>query len=325
MKKLIIPFAIVANFLIVGCGGGSSYSTVDDGVPAPTAELKQDQTADILNKIAKTKLDPEMLIAYTYAISSGNSNTLNTTENNNTDNSVKQCLFGGTITHETISGKSKNNDSNATSGGEKYKLIYNDCEILPGITENGTINIADDWNKEENYIIKYSATINSKNFVYRKDDKNKFTISFSKKNSGKYCKEHGHSDGVCYDEGTSVNEYSGKFISNSDTLEFKNIKTETKFKKNYREPYDYYRYFKTSGAIKSSELKGWIVIQTPTPFEKNEKDKVDSDPDIYCWHTGKLVIKGENHTLTQEVNSDHSIVQKFDDKVVKKYTNCLNY
>ena len=328
MKKLIIPFALVANFLLVGCGGGSSYSYGDDDLPTPTAELKQKQTTSVLDKIVKTKLDP---LAFAIDFYEGSNRVIEVPSNSKRltgqysakENRENSCQFGGSIEEVVISGKSEDEDNESTSGSKKYKLIYKDCEVLPKVTLNGTVNSYETWKREDENIISYTGSYSSENFVYQKDENHKIVIRYTQENKGKYCESYGKSNVACYEEGTSVYKFNGNMVENNETLEFKNIKREKEFRINHEEPYEYYQSFKLSGAIKSLELGGWIVIETPTKFEMNEKDEIEDKN--YCWHKGKLVVRGAKHTLTQEVYSNHSIVQKFDNKVVKKYTNCKEY
>ena len=323
MKNYIKFLTLIGtSFIILGCGGGSSYSEIVDDLPTPTAKLKEEKTSTVLNKIVQSQLDPLAFAIDFYE----NKNRFNSSKRvadsyYAKENSVNSCQFGGSIEEVVISGKSESEDKEASSGDKKYKLIYRDCEVLPNVTLNGTVNSYETWKREEKNIISYTGSYESKNFVYQKDEKHKIVISYTQENKGKYCEVYGKSDVACYNEGTSVYKYSGSMIENNNTLEFKNIKREATFRNNNKEPYNFYKSFKLSGAIKSLELDGWIVIETPTTFEMNEKDKIKDNK--YCWHKGKLVVKGKKHTLTHEVKSDHSIIQKYDDKVVMRYDNCL--
>ena len=322
-KKLLT--IIITTFVILGCGGGNSDSKIDKELPIPTAKLKEEQTSNVLNKIVKSRLDPMALAIDFYesgdrAIDIPNNSKRLIGKYFAKETKEHNCQFGGSIEEVVISGKSEDEDIESTSGSKKYKLIYKDCEVLPKVTLNGTVNAYETWKRDEENIISYTGTYDSKNFVYQKDEKHKIVISYTQENKGKYCKVYGK-NGACYDEGETVYKFSGKMVENNETLEFKNIKREEKFKKNYEESYEFNNSFKLSGAIKSLELGGWIVIETPTTFEMNEKDEIEENE--YCWHKGKLIVKGKNHTLTHEVKSDHSIIQKFDNKIVKRYDNCL--
>ncbi len=331
MKKLIIPFAIIANFLIVGCGGGSSYSTVDDGLPTPTAKLKKEQAQSIIEKIQKTRLDPVHFfnnVPYDDRFITINSSQKKMKISSDEENNTESCTNGGTREIKVISGHPEEDafDKNITSQNYKYQIIYKNCK--EDVEINGIKKVTDNWTKKDDtFTYSFKSEINK--LVYTKDNKHKLTIQdYILSNSGYYNARSFH-DGRVNSKGDSTLEYNAKIVDGDETLELKNIHKVYKFTDKYNEDNDtnkIYEYLSIIGAIKSSKLKGWITVHTPTPYEKTEKDKVEtSDASGYCYHKGKLVIKGADHTITQEVASDHTITEKFDNTTIKKYKNCIEY
>ncbi len=324
MKALFV--SLLTLFIFYGCGGGESYSKIEDAI-TPTANLQKNQSKELVSSIIQSNfLKPTELLN-----DFGTSNKLKKVSKPfaSTSQNKEYCSDGGFKETIKLSGNSEVNyyETNKTSGNSVVEVIYHDCKKNPTISLNGVEKISEKWSLHKP-ILTYDLIYQSSQMTYQKDTTHKVTISYILHNKGEVSLFNGmqndnNQSQANINKGSSFLQYDATFVNGKETLQFKNIKREKIFDdETTNDTHKRYLSFKLSGAIYSSKLNGWIVLETPMAFEANENDEIDNQ---LCFHQGKLLIKGANHTITLEVLQNHNILIKFDEKIVQQYDHCTQF
>jgi len=330
MKQKILALGLsVGAFALIGCGG-----SVTDELPAASGTIDENATTTVVNEVIKTGFTTDDIMAKmnndltgdfkSVLMSNGISKVSDRGTGNNSFEGVQECGVSGTREYKIVSGENPYANPNSNGSGKVvFKKIFDNCSHDGKITEDGTVEAIWNWIVADNgktWTNKYSYTTSS--FISKIDDTHKFTVT-SGVGSGEYTHKYG--DDFHSSSSTRHSVMSGKLVNGDKTAEYKNITRDRTYKEEYKASVSTFsKKWEVSGAIKRGEFGGWIIIATPTPFEKNEKDKIDNMSN-YCYHAGKLTVSGKAHTVSKEVHSDHSITIKYDNNVIKEYTNCLDY
>jgi len=335
MNKVISTGLVLGAALsLIGCGGSSE----GDGLPKATGKLKKSEAVEAVYFVANSNLNGYKIFLDEYGIGQPAPKVAKKIENNMkvmqrmdkvSDNTYFiPCGHEGNRTIRVISGIPHNDPVTREvimeTKASKYVFeeTFNNCSYDPRITMNGVISRIQDWKRDGKggWYSKWSGE--KKNFVYKIDDENLYTDTASWSGITDELWKEG---APVKKNNTSHSVHNGKIILGDRTIELKNITKDITEKENQKNSTGS-KTMSVSGALKDSEIGGWLVVRTPVTFEKNQNDKVVvGEEEDYCYHIGKMTISGADHVITTEVHADHSIDVKYDDKVVMEYENCIKF
>ena len=313
-------------FLMTGCGDTNP-------LPEATGTLDENQSLRMATAIFETALMPSGLVGHMRlgVGKFGNALSDSGADNDPLSAGVHDCNNGGTYTIKITSGQSpysyKGSEKTTAASKFVFEKKSDKCDYGNGVKQTGTIKATWDWKgtKDKSYSNDWSFT--KENYVYEKDATHKVTVKSANVN-GKEHKEFNNDKTTKEKYEAHISIASAEVVDGKDKVSLQSLSHDKTWESDSVKK-TFTKIRKMSGAFDGTsngkKTGGWIVYTTPEAFVRNEKDNVATDENPwYCYHAGKLEIKGKAHTITKEIKSDHSITIKFDDKVVKKYENCMN-
>jgi hypothetical protein len=327
MKLKTTLTGIGLAILIAGCGGGGSNDFT------PTGTLNKDISLKSLELISSTGLYPaEIIEPQDEDERIYRRNKIYKNKKVYAQNETYNCFTSGTVEIKQ-EGKAFY-DSNKTNGTYKLIFKYNNCQHF-GYFTNGAEIYTENWAKNGDKVtVKYTKKSDG-DFKIKYDKSHYAIYSYTKTGTEVLQKviENENNETFEYYETISYNDQrtiNGKAIAEDKTIEFKNLtRTKSGEHKNNTSGISWNEKWALNGFFSTPDTKGWIKIETKKAFEKNNNDIVGEDEDediIYCNHSGKLILTDKNgNTAINEVKNDHSINFYYNNKLIKKYENCIQF
>ena len=280
MKKLL--FLPIISILI-GCGGGSSYSYEED--IEPTAKITEDDARFLAPLVYETAdRFPRGVLQYSRALSVNQA--LEQEEEEEVvylpDEGVDECDEGNiTITYL----KGSSSDKYNLSGSVEYKEVYNSCNN-GYYTQIGTIKNEKEWSKEDNITTIDENYLQEGEFNYIKDSDN----SYRRKSFEGVSHEKRNEENSTY---SYLTKYEGELKYEGKLYNFKNFKKDESVTYSFAQPGIFLKEVELTGIIDSKEFDGTVDVKTIKKL-KFESDCID----------GEIEIKASNHTVSIVCSED---------------------